>query len=511
MQDFILGTSILFSDPTSIAIFLGGLIGGMLFGAIPGINMLTLGAVILPFTVSMNPTDAIMLYSVVYCAGVFGGAITAILFNIPGSPENAPTAIDGYQMTLKGEAGKAIGAAVLCSAFGGICSAIVMMVATPLVANFAVRAFGPPEIFALICFGLAVSAAVGAETLWKGALSVGLGLLIATIGTDPADGIARYAFGTYYLLAGIHFIPVILGLFAVAEVFSQGSKMLVGSDPQKKVSLDFPSLLEFWRLKITVARSVLIGFFAGVLPGIGAVLAAFLSYNEAARWSRSKSFGKGDLGGVVASETANNAATGAAMIPLLALGLPGGALTAMMLGVFQIHGMEPGPLVFITSKELIWVVFAAMFFANCFILVLGYIQTKTVVHLLRIPFHMLAPAILLIATVGAYALRNLVVDVWVMYLAGIAGFLLRRSGYSVAGIVLGLILGELGESSFSKSMQMLGYDPLALFARPIASGLLIAAIATVLWNVYSELRAAGRRNASHQNPLTEATAEDIKP
>lgn len=489
MDNFLMGTAILFSDPTGILLFFGGLLGGMLFGAIPGINMLTLGAVLLPFTVAMSPTHAIMLYSVIYCAGVFGGAITAILFNIPGSPENAPTAFDGYPMTLKGQASKAIGAAVLCSAFGGICSAIVMMAATPLIAGWAVRAFGPPEIFALICFGLAVSAAVGAENLWKGLLSVCLGLLIATIGSDPSDGIARFSFDSYYLLAGIHFIPLVLGLFAVSEVFAQTSNRMVGADRRIKVRLDFPGFMEFWRLKFTVVRSVFIGFFAGILPGIGSVLAAFLSYNEAVRWGgRKAQFGKGELGGVVASETANNSATGAAMIPLLALGLPGGALTAMMMGVFQLHGMEPGPLVFLTSADLVWTVFAAMFFANVMILVLGYIQTKTVVHLLRIPFHLLAPGILLIATVGAYGLRNLVIDVWVMFIAGIIGYLLRRSGYSIAGIVLGVILGGIGEAAFSRSMQLLDYSMLALFSRPIAAGLLIAAVLTLLWNVFSELR-----------------------
>lgn len=488
-ESFLHGTVLLFTDPTAIMLFAGGLLGGMLFGAIPGINMLTLGAIVLPFTAAMSPTHAIMLYSVIYCAGVFGGAITAILFNIPGSPENAPTAFDGYPMTKQGKAAKAIGAAVLCSAFGGTISAIFMMTSTAAIAGWAVRAFGPPEIFALICFGLAVSASVGASTLWKGLLSVSLGLIIAAIGTDPADGIARYNFGTYYLLAGIHFIPMVLGLFAVSEVFAQGANKLGGADTTRRVNLEFPSFLEFWKLKFTVARSVVIGFFSGILPGIGATLAAFLSYSEAVRWSRNKAnFGKGELSGVVASETANNSATGAAMIPLLALGLPGGALTAMMLGVFQIHGMEPGPLVFITSGDLVWVVFAAMFFANICILGLGYLQTMTVVHLLRVPFHMLAPAILLIATVGAYALRNLTIDIWVMYAAGIVGFLLRRSGYSVAGIVLGLILGGLGESSFATSMQLMNYDPTGFFARPIAATLLVLAALTLAWNVFTELR-----------------------
>jgi putative tricarboxylic transport membrane protein len=434
-----------------------------------------------------------MLYSVIYVSGVFGGAITAILFNIPGSPENAPTAIDGYQLTVQGHAGKAIGAAVLCSSAGGVCSAVVMMVATPSIASWAVTAFGPPEIFALVCLGLAVSASVGARDLWHGLLSISLGMLVATVGTDPADGVKRFAFDTYYLLAGIHFIPLVLGLFAVSEVFNQARERIEGNRERPKVSMDLPSFLEFWRLKVTVVRSVVIGFFSGILPGIGAVLAAFLSYNEAVRWGGPNSrFGLGEPKGVVASETANNAATGAAMIPLLALGLPGGALTAMMLGVFQLHGMEPGPLVFATSKELVWIVFAAMFFANIAILGLGYIQTKTVVHVLRIPFRLLAPTILLVATVGAYALRNFSLDIWTMYLAGIAGYFLRRSGYSVAGVILGLILGGIGESAFVKAIQMVDYQPLMFFTRPIAAVLLTAAVVTLGVRLFAAVRSSLR-------------------
>ncbi len=490
MENFIAGTLTLFGNTTSILIFVGGLLGGMVFGAIPGVSMLTLAAILLPFTGHLSATDGIMLFSVIYCAGVFGGAITAILFNIPGAPENAPTAFDGYPMTRKGMAGKAVGAAVLCSAFGGTCSALLMMSATALIANWAISAFGPPEIFALVFFGLAVASSVGAETLWKGWLSVLFGLMLATVGLDPVGGIERYDFDVPYLLAGIHFIPTILGFFAVAEVIVQMERRAKGTYESPKVSLDFPSFVEFWRLKFAVLRSVVIGFFCGILPGIGAVLAAFMGYNEAVRWSKDPSkFGKGELEGVVSSETANNAATGAAMIPLLALGLPGGALTAMMIGVFQMHDMEPGPLVFINSGDLIWVVFAAMFFANISIFFLGWLQTKTVVHLLRIPFHFLAPAILMMATVGAYAIRGLTVDVVVMFIAGIVGFFLRRSGYSVAGIVLGIILGKIGEQTFAQAMQMLYYDPMEYLQRPIGLVLLIAAGVTIVVNVFRALRA----------------------
>ena len=500
MAEFIAGTLTLFGSPSSLLVFVCGLLGGMLFGAVPGVNMLTLGAVLLPFTLTMEPTNAVMLFSVIYCSGVFGGAITAILFNIPGAPENAPTCFDGYPMTVKGEAGKAIGAAVCCSALGGVASALLMITATGAIANWAVRAFGPPEVFALIFFGLAVSASIGAKSLWKGWLSVFAGLLIATIGTDPVGGIPRFnelsLFGleykSYYLSAGIHFIPLILGFFAVSEVMVQASNISKGVRERPKAALEFPSLADFLRVKYTVVRSVVIGFFAGILPGIGATLAAFLGYSQAQRWSRNKAnFGKGELEGVVASETANNAATGAAMIPLLALGLPGGALTAMILGIFQIHGMEPGPLIFVTSSNLVWVTFAAMFWANLLIVALGYIQTKTVVHILRVPFRWLAPGILLLASIGAYALRNLIIDVWVMFAAGLLGYFLRSTGYSAAGIVLGLILGKLGESAFSKSMQLMQYDPAGFLERPIAAALILLGIAAILSSIYNEVRGAG--------------------
>ena len=494
MEQFIAGTLTLVSSPLSMLVFASGLFGGLLFGAIPGINMLTLGAIVLPFSGMLSAADAIMFYSVLYCSGTYGGAVTAILFNIPGSPENAPTAFDGYPMTQQGLAGKAIGAAVLCSSLGGTCSALLMMVATPLIADWAVRNFSSPEIFALVFFGIAVASSVGARTLWKGWMSVGFGLMIATIGLDPVAGLQRYDFGFAYLLAGIHFIPTILGFFAVSEIFVQAERRVRGRFEMPKFSTHFPSFAEFWRLRIAVVRSVLVGFFAGVLPGIGVTLAAFMSYNEAVRWSKTpEKFGKGQLEGVVASETANNAATGAAMIPLLALGLPGGAVTAMMVGVFQIHDMEPGPLVFVNSSDLVWVVFAAMFIANICILGLGYVETKTVLHLLRIPFQFLAPAILLLATIGAYAVRNLAMDVVVMFVAGIIAYLMRRSGYSVAGIVLGLILGSIGEENFAQGMQMVGYDWGEFFTRPIVAVLIFGGVATILTNIYRELKGARTR------------------
>ena len=489
MELFLRGFILLATDPFAVLLFFGALIIGLFFGALPGINMVTLGAIILPFTAYLTPTHAIMIYGVIYVSGTYGGAVMAILFNIPGSAENAPTAFDGYPMTQQGKSGKAIGAAIVSSSLGGMVSAIVMMLAAPSIARWAIHAFGPPEMFCLIFFGLSVVAAVGAENLWKGWISVLLGLLLATIGTDPSGGLHRFAFGTYYLLAGIHFIPLILGFFAISQVFVEAERMVTKTYRAPKVGIAFPSFMEFWRLKLAIVRSMILGFFAGVLPGIGATLAAFLSYNEAVRWSKHpERFGKGELEGVVASETANNAATGGAMIPLLALGLPGGAITAMMVSVFMIHGMDPGPLIMTRAQDLVWVLFVAMFIANLFIFLLGYIETKTIVNLLRIPFRILAPCIMLLSTVGAFALRNTLLDVWVTFLAGIAGYFLRRSGYSVPGIILGVILGNLGEAAFVKSMQMMHYNWFGFFGRPVCAVLLAAALLTLFINVLKSAR-----------------------
>ena len=486
IENFLAGSATLFGDPFTIGIFIFGVLGGMLFGAIPGVSMLTLAAILLPFTADLSPAQGVMLFAVIYCTGTYGGAVTAILFNIPGAPENAPTAFDGYPMTQKGMAGKAVGAAVLCSAIGGVASALVMMSATEPLAQWAIMNIGPPEIFALVFFGLAVASSVGGRTIWKGWLSVLLGLLIATIGQDPVGGINRFNFGYSDLAAGIAFVPAILGFFAVSEIFIQAEKNVSGKYSAPKFNVDFPSFLELWAHKIAVVRSIFVGFFCGILPGIGATLAAFMGYGEAVRWSKNKSeFGTGKLEGVISSETANNAATGAAMIPLLALGLPGGALTAMMVAVFQMHDLEPGPLVFYNSPELIWIVFAAMFYANLSILFVGLIETKTILYLLKIPFQFLAPMILMLASIGAYISRGLVLDVIVMFIAGIIGFLLRRSGYSIPGIVLGLILGKIGEQNFAQGMQMVHYDLGTYFSRPICTILIVAGVLTLLKSLHS--------------------------
>ena len=497
MEMFLGGLSDLFTSPSSILVLLAGLLGGLVFGAVPGVNLLTLAAIVLPFSVYLSPENAIMFFGVIYVAGVYGGAVTAILFNIPGSPENAPTAFDGYPMTRQGQAGRAIGASVTASAVGGTLSCIAMMIAIEPVAYWAVRAFGPAEVFALVVFGLAMCATVGADSYWKGWLSVLAGMLLATVGTEPTSGLTRFTFGTSFLSAGISFVALILGLFAVSELFVQAHQLARRDRQAPHVHIDFPKVAEFWRMKGLVTSSTGIGFFAGVLPGVGATLAAFLSYAFALKTEKSDPpFGKGNIAGVVASETSNNAATASALIPLLALGLPGGALTAMMLGAFQMHGIDPGPLVFITSANLVWMVFAAMFVANISILLLGYLETKTIVHLLRVPYGVLAPFILLMSVIGAYSLRNLVIDVWVTLVAGTVGYFLRTTGYSIPGLVLGLILGKIGEDNFVKTLQVIDYDPMGILDRPIAATLLLFSLIALIYGISRSMPWSGRARQS---------------
>jgi putative tricarboxylic transport membrane protein len=485
MVDFLNGTTLLFTSLMGVTIFIGGLLGGLVFGAIPGLNVLTLAAVLLPFTAWMSAEHAIMLYGVIYVSGVYGGAITAILFNIPGSVENAPTAFDGYPMTRKGQASRAIGYAVTCSAIGGTLSAVLMMIATEPIADFAISTFGPVEITALIFFGLTVVAGVGSRSLAKGWLSLGLGLLIGSVGGDPVGAVPRFTFGSLYLTGGLGFIPLILGLFAVSEVFLQGQKIAQGKYEAPKISVDYPSFADFWAMRYGVIRSTVIGWFSGILPGVGATLAAFLSYNEAVRWSKTpEKFGTGIPEGVVAPETANNAATGAAMIPLLALGLPGGALTAMMIGVFNVHDMEVGPLIMMEAHDLVWILFASMFWASLAILLLGIVESKCIVHMLRIPFTLLAPGILIFSTIGAYSLRGNIFDIYTMFIAGIAGFFLRRSDYSVPAIVMGVILGQIGENSMAQALTMLDYNFLGFFSEPVAGVLVSIGLLTVATSIF---------------------------
>jgi len=500
--DLVGTTAALVSDPLAVGLLFAGLLLGLLFGSIPGLNTLTLAAALLPVSVYLSSTQAVVLFGAIYVSGVYGGALSAILFNIPGSVENAPTAFDGYPMTQRGEAAKAVRLAIQASAIGGTASVVLMIAGTEWIARWATASIGPLEKLGIILFALAVIGGVGSTGFWKKWISLALGLLLGTVGTDPVGGIDRFAFGNLYLQSGIGFSVLILGFFAVTEVLVQGGQNVqrIRNVPELKVhALQFA---ELWRMRVTVARSAVIGFLVGVLPGAGAALAAFLSYSEAVRWSRHpERFGHGEPEGVVASETANNAATGGAMIPLLALGLPGGAFTAIMLGVLELHDLTPGPLLFQNNRELVYALYAAMFIGSVLILLLGLIETRFITKLLAIPFPILGTLVIVFCVIGAYSLRNNIIDVWTMLVAGIVGYALRSRGYLLSNIVLGVILGQFGEEAFYQSMQLVDYNLNEFVRFPFALAFMALAIITMLFNVMRELRrgngSSTRGSASH--------------
>lgn len=462
-------------DPVNLLIVVGGLVAGILFGTIPGLSGVMAVSLLVPFTYGMSPTHGLLAMAAIYCASTYGGAMTAILFRIPGSPENAATTFDGYPMAQQGKAAEALGTSIVCSAIGGLASCLVLILVAPMLARVAL-AFGDPEYFALVVFGLSVVPSLGGKSTLKGLVSALLGLLLATVGVSVMTGLPRFTFGVGYLYSGLHFIPVMIGLFAASEVFFRSEQVLHRGEHIPRTRTKLPSVASIFRLRWTILRSSIIGIVIGMLPGTGTVIASIMGYNEEVRWSKNpEKFGTGVIEGVAAPETANNAATGAAMIPLLTLGIPGGAITAVMLSVFEIHGLQVGPALFANQAHMVYTVFAGMILVNLLIIVGGLVEVRTMVRVLDIPYAVLGPVILVLCAIGSYAIRNNIVDIYAMFAFGVVGYIMKRYDYSITAMVLGLILGAIAERSFLRSMLIFDNNFLTFFTRPISGVFLVLA------------------------------------
>lgn len=468
------------TDPSIVGLILAGTLGGVVVGALPGLSSSMAVALLLPFSLYLEPIPAIALLSALYCAGTFGGSITAILINAPGAPPAVATAFDGYPMALKGEAGRALGMAAFASTTGGIFSVMVLLFAAPLLARVA-YSFGPPEYFALAVFGLSMLSSIGGDSPLKNLIGGCLGLLIATIGVDLTTGVERFTFDIPELYDGIDFIPVLIGLFAVTELLSQAQNL--GRD-MKRVGVSayrLPSLSDFRRVKGTILRSCCIGTFVGVLPAEGSTMAAMIGYNEAKRWSkRPEEFGKGAIEGVAGPEAANNAATGGSMVPTLALGIPGSATAAVILGGLQVHGLRPGPYLFQEQPGLLYGIFFSMLLANVLFLFFGLAGAKMFARISLVSPTLLWPTVFVLCVVGAYGVEQAMVDVWVMLVAGLLGFALKRYGFGPAPIVMGLVLGGLVETSLAQSMILFDQEWTGFFDRPVALAFFVLAIGSIL-------------------------------
>jgi len=486
VEGFLGGLSILW-DPFIMGMIVLGTVLGIFVGALPGISGSTTIALMLPMTIAMGPIPAICFLGAIYCAANFGGSITAILVNAPGDPSASATALEGYKMAQKGEAGLALGMSAVSSAIGGIVSIVVLVVAAPLLARTA-YSFGPPEYFALALFGLSMCAAVGGDSAIKNLIAAALGLLIATVGMDLTTGVERYAFGVMELADGIGFVPVLIGLFALGEMLDQATRRFGNATIAFEDAARVPGWAEMKKCNRCIWIGSAVGTIIGVLPALGATAAALIGYNETRRWSKHKEeFGKGSIEGVAGPEAANNAAVGGNMVPTLALGIPGSATAAIIMAALIVQGVRPGPHLFNEQPTLLYAVFFSMLAANLLFLGMGLYMARFFARISLIPAAFLWPAVFVLCVIGAYGPNQSMGDVYVMLAAGVVGFLFRRAGFSPAPLIMGLVLGGMVEETLKQSLIIFGDDLSGFLGRPIALVLFAVTASGLLWPVVARL------------------------
>ncbi|WP_085505757.1 tripartite tricarboxylate transporter permease [Thalassobacillus devorans] len=467
-------------------IFIGTLLG-ILTGSIPGLSAMMGVSILIPLTYSLSSTAGILMLIGVYLGAVYGGAISATLVNIPGTPSAVMTALDAYPLAKKGQAGRALGISTVASSLGGLFSVITLVLFAPLIANLALE-FTSYEIFAIAFFGLSIMAYISPGSMVKGLISGCIGLLIAMIGADPMTGQARFTFGSIHLFSGVQFIASMVGLYGVTEVILNIEKKI--QEPEKKIEVvkatrAIPSWLDIRKLWGVIARSSVIGVVIGAIPGAGGTIASIVSYAQQKKLSKNASeMGKGSLEGVSAAESANNACTGGTMITLLSLGIPGDAVTAILIGAFMVHGIQPGPTMFQENIDLVSAIFLGMVIANIFILIIGLKGARYFARLLSIPDPILNSTILAFCFLGSFAVQNSFFDVATMLVFSILGYLMVKADIPRAPLVLAFILGPLMEMNLRRSLS-LAQDDLSQFIfafveRPIAGVVLLITLITLL-------------------------------
>ena len=473
MEHVLNAVTLVSTVPAGIAMVVGTLVG-IVIGALPGLGSVVALTVCLPFTFTMDQVPAITLLLGVYCGSVYGGSISAVLINTPGTPQSAATCFDGFPMVEQGKADHALGWTTSSSVIGGLFSCIVLILAAPQLAAIALK-FGPIETFALITMAMTCIAAISRGSMIKGLLAGIIGLACATVGADPVTGDLRFDFGYFPLSAGLDLIAVVVGIFALSEVFIRAGEYVRTPLPTVERSrIRLPSWAD-WRPRLGVLlKSCTIGSFVGVLPGTGAATAAFISYAEAKRSSpRRDNLGHGEPDGIVASEAANNAVTGGALVPTLALGIPGDAITAVMMSTMIIHGITPGVRLMAENADVVYACFIALIVINLIMLVLGIILSRGFTRVLRTPEPLLLAMVVVLCLLGSYGVRGNPFDLVVTLGFGVIGYLMRLFGFPVAPVVIGLVLGPQFEMSLRQGLILTDNSFLAFFGHPIALGLFI--------------------------------------
>lgn len=486
-------------NPVTLIYLCVGTIVGVVMGAMPGVSASMAVVIAMTFSYAMEPLPAIALLVCVYCAAITGGGISAILFSIPGTPSSATTTFDGYPMAQRGEAGKALGIMLITSAIGGIFSCLALLMLTKPLASVALK-FGPSELFAVSFLGLSILVTLDKGNVVRTVASGLIGLWLACIGIDPIKGDLRFTFGSPLLAAGIELIPVMIGLFAAVEVLKQlaGKKKKQGKMVSGSVSTKLMSFRELWEMKVTVLRSAVLGTVIGILPGAGATIAAFLSYAIEVRSSKNpESYGKGNPHGVAASEAANNAATGGAMVPLLALGIPGGNAAAIMATALAIKGVNMGPLLMATKPIYLYTVFTSMFFTNIFMVIVAIAIAKVFAKVLSIPYSMLGTIIIMLCFLGSYSNGRNVTDIAIMVVAGVIGYIFNRCHFNSAALILGLVLGPMVEKNLRNAIILAKGNLYTVFiAKPITLVLMIAIIIMLVFPLVKPYITRGRKKGA---------------
>ncbi len=478
--------------PSILFMICVGTTAGIVIGALPGLTATMGVALLVPLTFGRPPLESLSMLMGIYCGAMYGGAISAILIRTPGTPAAAATVLEGYPMAKRGEAGRALAMALFASFFGGIVGALIMTFASPFISSVALE-FGPVEYFGLAIFGLSVIISISGRSLIKGMMSAFFGLLIASIGFDPISGFPRFTFGMVEMMEGPPFIPTLIGLFAVSEVFNEVQKS--GGVQQIKARLDqyLPSWKDIKYCFKELCRSSIIGTVIGAIPGAGGDIAAFISYGEAKRASKHpERYGKGEIEGLAASECANNSCSGGAMIPLLSLGVPGDAVTAVLLGAFVIQGLQPGPMLYKEHIDIVYQIFASMMLAQFAMQFIGMAGIQLFARVIMVDRAILTPAIFVLSTVGAYAMRSNVFDVYTTLAFGLLGYVMMRYDYPLSPILLALILGPMAEANLRRAMVISGGDPSILVSRPIAVGLMALAVLSLVLSIRGHRKVEAR-------------------
>jgi putative tricarboxylic transport membrane protein len=482
--------------PFNLLLMLIGVSLGVIIGVLPGLGGANGIAILLPLTFSMPPTSAIIMLSCIYWGALFGGAITSILFNIPGEPWSVATTFDGYPMAQQGHAGEALTAAFTSSFVGAFVAVVMITFLAPLVARFALQ-FGPPEFFAVYFLTFCSFIGMGKEPPFKIMAAMMFGFALAAVGIDTVTGQLRLIFGWHELMRGFDFLIAVIGLFGIGEILLSMEEGL--SFQGRSARIDPKIVIQTWkklpRYWATMVRSCLIGCWMGITPG-GATPASFMSYGVAKRVSKDgQKFGTGVIEGVIAPETAAHAAGTSALLPMLSLGIPGSPTAAVLLGGLLIWGLQPGPLLFVEQKDFVWGLIASMYLGNIAGLIIVITCVPLFAAILRVPFSIIAPVIVVICAIGAYTVHNAMLDIWFMMLFGVLGYVFKKLSYPLAPLVLALVLGDRAEDSFRQSMLIAQGDVRIFFSNFLVGGIMSLALVLLLWPLFTRLRASLRKGA----------------